>query len=235
MCPESIQELFDNIAERYDSTNCVLSFNLHRIWNERLINSLPQILPENILVDLCSGTGDIALCYLHKAKHTCTITCVDFSSHMLKVAKKKMNEDPICSSHRIHFLQADVQKLPLQNCITDCVTMAYGLRNVHDPFLGIQEAFRILKPGGTFAILELTRPTNRLLKCLHHLYLRYVIPLVGKWFTSNQNAYIHLYRSIQSFLSPQEIEKLFEQVGFSEIQCQSLSGGIATIITGKKL
>lgn len=230
----TIQELFNNIATQYDVTNTALSFNLHRTWNSCLVDVLPKDSEPTVLVDLCSGTGDIAFCYLKKARNPCTVTCVDFSSRMLDEAKKKVAQSPWCKPHRIDFVEADVQKLPLQNCFANSVTMAYGLRNIKNPLLGIQEAFRILKPGGTFAVLELTRPSNRCLRFCHHVYLKYAIPLLGKWFTAQKEAYVYLCQSIQSFLSPKEVEKLFVQAGFSKTRCQSLNGGIATLIIGQK-
>ena len=112
--------------------------------------------------------------------------------------------------------------------------MAYGMRNVHEPIKCIQETLRVLKPGGCFGILELTRPQNRLLRFGHNIYLRTFLPLLGKWLTASPEAYQYLCRSIQAFLSPEELEALLKSNGFVQTRCIPLTGGIATIILGFK-
>ena len=112
--------------------------------------------------------------------------------------------------------------------------MAYGIRNVQDPSLCIQEVFRVLKPGGSFGILELTRPRSLILRAGHHLYLHKLLPLLGKLLTDNQQAYQYLCQSIETFIEPQEIEKLLQYNGFIQTERLCLAGGIATIILGTK-
>ena len=230
--PESIQEMFDSIAKRYDLTNAVLSFSLHRYWNRRLVKTMRQPHPASTLVDLCSGTGDIAFGYLKSIQVPCQAYLVDFSAGMLEYAKQKFEAFP--SSHTIHYIESDVQQLPLPNHLADCATMAYGIRNVKDPARCFQEAFRVLKPGGNLGILELTRPRYRVLRWGHHLYLRYFLPLIGHWLTDNQEAYRYLCQSIHTFIAPEELEKLLQQEGFVETKRISLLGGIATIVVGTK-
>lgn len=232
--PSTIQSMFNSIAKRYDLTNAVLSFSLHKRWNRALISFMRTNTSPHVLLDLCSGTGDIAFEYLHTASVPCRTYLIDFSSEMLEYAKRK---EPHCcfhSSHQLAYIEADVQRLPLPDQFADCVTIAYGIRNVQNPALCMQEVFRVLKPGGSFGILELTRPHSRLLRLGHHIYLRTWLPLLGKWLTDNQQAYKYLCQSIQTFIAPEELKNLLTANGFISTQCHSLTGGIATLLIGHK-
>ncbi len=232
--PSTIQSMFNSIAKRYDRTNAILSLCLHKQWNRTLIRLVSQRSSPHVLVDLCCGTGDIAFNYLHTMPIPCQAYLVDFSSEMLEYAKRKETCYRFSSSHQLFYLEADVQRLPLPNQCADCATMAYGIRNVQDPILCMQDIFRILKPGGCFGILELTRPRSPFLRLGHQIYLRTLMPFLGKWLTDNQQAYQYLCQSIQSFIAPEELKNLLAATGFVRTQCHSLTGGIATIIIGYK-
>lgn len=231
--PKTIQLMFDSIAKRYDLTNTVLSFRLHRYWNRELVKKVKKTLPGHTLLDLCSGTGDIALEYLKASNIPCRAYFIDFSPEMLAFAKEKSREKA-APKHRIEFIEADVQHIPLASDFADNATMAYGIRNVKNPAVCIREAHRLLKKGGVFGILELTQPTNPLLKAGHTFYLRFILPILGKLLTDNQEAYRYLSNSIHTFIAPSEIEKMMKEAGFSETECFPLTGGIATIILGRK-
>jgi demethylmenaquinone methyltransferase/2-methoxy-6-polyprenyl-1,4-benzoquinol methylase len=232
--PDSIRLLFDTIAKRYDRGNAVLSFQLHRWWNRILIRSVLEKSPPNTLLDLCSGTGDVALSYLRRTNAPTRAILLDFSKEMLQVAQHKASKMAL-SHHGLQFLQADAQKIPLPDNSVDAVTIAYGIRNVKDPRRCAEEVFRVLKPGGQFAILELTRPKNRFLRWGHRLYLKLALPRIAGWITSNPNAYHYLTRSIDAFMDPQQMELLLDDVGFRQTYLRRLSGGIASIVYGKKV
>jgi len=231
--PKTIQAMFDHIAKRYDLTNAVLSCYLHRLWNRRLVKSVRHTQPFHTLLDLCSGTGDIAFDYLRSIQIPCQAYLVDFSAGMLAHARRKAASLPQ-SSHVLDYIEADVQSLPFSDQMAECATMAYGIRNVKNPTQCFQEVYRVLKPGGTFGILELTRPQASILRWGHQFYLNYCLPLLGKWLTDNQDAYQYLCRSIHTFIAPEEIEQLLQQQGFISTQRISLLGGTATILLGKK-
>lgn len=187
-----------------------------------------------VLIDLCSGTGDIAYRHLLTTPSACHVYCIDFSKEMLAVAKNKAAKLPLSPEHQLTYIEANVESLPLPSNEADGVTIAYGLRNVTHPEKCIQEAWRTLKPGGCFAILELTRPKNSLLATGHTVYLRWFLPLLGKLLTSNHEAYQYLSTSIHSFLAPDKVEKLLQESGFVNTRSIPLTGGIATIIMGYK-
>jgi demethylmenaquinone methyltransferase / 2-methoxy-6-polyprenyl-1,4-benzoquinol methylase len=231
--PESIQSLFNSIAKQYDKTNGILSLQLHKRWNRSLIDQALAAHHPKTLLDLCCGTGAIALNYLTQAQHPVKAYLLDFSESMLAYAQDQaqaLNLD----KHEINYLHADAQQIPLPNDSVDCTTIAYGIRNIKKPESCIEDVFRVLKPNGTFAILELTKPKNPLLKLGHTLYLKTFVPLLGKFLTSNQDAYRYLCNSIQSFIPAEELEKMMQQSGFQAISTKPLCGGVATLLIGKK-
>lgn len=234
--PSTIQTMFNSIAKRYDLANAVLSLQLHKRWNDLLIYHMiaPQhFQTEQTLIDLCCGTGDIAFHYLKTMPSPCQAYLVDFCSEMLACAKEKSSKFSL-AHHQVHYVESDVQALPFPNELADCTTLAYGIRNVKDPVRCIQEIYRVLKPGGRLGILELTRPSNRLLHAGHQLYLKTILPMLGKWLTNNKEAYQYLKESIHTFISPRELESILIEQGFTHLYRQSLAGGIATIIVGYK-
>lgn len=231
--PATIQSMFNSIAGRYDLTNSVLSFSLHRYWNSSLVRYvLKNSKNTKTVMDLCSGTGDIAFDYLKKVSTPCEVYLIDFSSQMLAHAKEKGKLAP--SQHQLHYIEADVQELPLADESADCATMAYGIRNVQDPARCMREVSRILKEGGCFGILELTRPHSPILRWGHKLYLKGLLPFFGKWLTKNESAYRYLCQSIESFSSPEKLEELLKNNGFARTEVHPLAGGVATIILGYK-
>lgn len=231
--PATIKKMFNNIAKQYDKTNAILSFRMHKHWNRTLINK--AILPSQpeVLLDLCCGTGAVAFEYLKKREHPSKVYLLDFSEKMLECAKSQaMKED--FAHHEIHYLQADAQVIPLLNHSVNCVTMAYGIRNIKNPNLCIKDIYRVLKPGGTFGILELTQPTHPMMQFFHSLYLKNLLPILGKLVTSNIEAYQYLCHSIQTFIPPSELKDLMENQGFQQIEKHSLFGGVATVLVGRK-
>lgn len=231
--PQTVQEMFNAIADSYDTTNSVLSCGLHKQWNQELIRRVRSCQTPHHFLDLCTGTGEIAFGYLKNTSPPCKAYLLDFSSKMLDCARQKASKLSL-ASHSLEYLEADAQRIPLEKQSIQCVTMAYGIRNIHHPPQAIQEIYRVLKPGGCVGILELTRPHNLFFRTLHRLYLKTALPLLGGWMTSNSEAYHYLNKSIDVFMPSKELEELLVTAGFSQINRCSLTGGIATIVTGYK-
>ncbi len=231
--PETIQSMFGNIAKDYDRGNAVLSFSMHRIWNAALVQEVTQGEVGGCLLDLCAGTGDIAFQYLKKCKGNGKAILLDFCGEMLAHAKEKAKEQSY-SAQQTTFIQADAQKIPLEDSSVNHITVAYGIRNVKEPRECLKEALRVLRPGGTFGILELTRPNHPLMKLGHSAYLKTVLPVLGKMVTSDKEAYDYLCNSIHGFISPHELEAQMREVGFVHTVQRPLMGGIATVLTGRK-
>lgn len=230
--PQSIQEMFGSIAKQYDRTNAILSLQMHRLWNNALVKIATANHPTHLL-DLCSGTGEIAFTYLKKSKTSKTVYMIDFCEQMLSSARLK-GDHPQFKHHQLSYIEADAQKIPLESASIDSVTLAYGIRNIQNPLHCLNEVYRVLKPGGLFGILELTEPQNRFLKFSHQIYLKKILPLVGGWLTTNPLAYEYLCNSIQAFIKPDQLEEMLQSSGFSKTSQKKLGFGIATIISGKK-
>lgn len=232
--PETIQKMFDNIATNYDRTNAVLSFCMHHLWNAALVKNVVVPCEPKSLVDLCAGTGEIAFRCIKAAPSLEAVQLIDFSSEMLECAKYKAPKGSVAGPS-ISYLQADVQELPLPDNSVDCMTIAYGIRNVNDPAKCIKEVYRALEPGGSFGILELTQPENFVMRMGHGVYLRTVLPLLGKMLTSDQDAYTYLCNSIHTFVKPAELKQNLLEAGFKHLRVKPLAGGIATLFIAQKL
>lgn len=228
--PEMVREMFGKIAGRYDLTNTLLSFGIHRLWNRRLAQEILKRGPSRVL-DLCCGTGAITRAILQQAQgRSLQVSCVDFCPAMLTHASAKLA--PWAGrGHSLHYLCADAQHLPLAEQNYDAVTVAYGIRNVEVPEKMLAEVLRVLRPGGQLAILELTRPRYGWMRPLHAAYLRLFVPLIGCLSTKEREAYRYLARSIQGFIDPSELERRMREAGFERVQKRALFGGVCTLLT----
>lgn len=231
--PKEIEALFDAVAPRYDCGNAVLSFQLYRLWNRFLIQRVLRNRPPGVFLDLCCGTGDIALGYLQRCPHPTTAYLLDFSTEMLaRCRQKAARMSP--GGHELHYVHADALQLPLSDASVDAVVVAYGIRNVADPLRCLQEALRVLRPEGQLGILELTRPTHRWLRWGHRLYLSRVLPWMASCFSAHPEAYDYLGESILAFMPPFQLLKQMQDVGFRSVSSKALCGGIATAFWATK-
>lgn len=231
--PDSIRKMFNSIAENYDKTNAILSLQMHRRWNSALVKNAIMPAKPKILLDLCCGTGAIAFEYLQSTQQPTKAYLLDFSEGMLECAQERAKTKNL-QQHDINFLQADAQTIPLVENSVDCATIAYGIRNVGDPEKCIRDVYRVLRPQGTFGILELTQPKNPLLCFGHKIYLKTVLPIVGKLTTANQEAYEYLCNSIHSFIPPKSLSDAMALAGFTNIRKTQYLGGVATLLIGTK-
>lgn len=238
--PASIQAMFSRIAHCYDRGNATLSLQMHRIWNRRLVQEVlfwPR--PPERLLDLCCGTGEITFTYLRELlksrfrRQASDIILMDFSADMLHEAERKAaaRARGQCS---LQFVPGDAQAIPLPNDSMDAIVIAYGIRNVANPSLCLNEVYRVLKPGGRVGILELTRPNNALLRAGHTIYLRTVVPLLSRLVTPDRGAYRYLSQSIEAFMSVDELHHALRMAGFHHSWCKPLMGGIGTLLFGQK-
>jgi demethylmenaquinone methyltransferase / 2-methoxy-6-polyprenyl-1,4-benzoquinol methylase len=230
--PSSIRSLFSHIAPGYDRTNAVMTFGLYKRWNRHLIRLCEERL-HGPLLDLCAGTGEIALGYLARCPGKRKATLLDFCPEMLEVARFKAQRWNL-ERHDISYVEADAQSLPLADESVSGVTMAYGIRNVHDPLECAAEVHRCLTPGGFWAILELTRPRLALLRWGHKIYTRTCLPLIGRLLTSNEEAYNYLSSSVQHFITPTDLSNSLTTKGFTLKETRPLFFGVATLIILEK-
>lgn len=228
--PQSVRDLFSSIASDYDRGNKTLSFNLHLHWNRKLAQSVAKKASEGNYLDLCAGTGDIAFMLHSLGVHPKNAWLLDFCPEMLQIAKSKCP-----TSFHPTYLTADASAIPLPSTSFDAVTIAYGIRNVASPTSCFSEVFRILKPSGELAILELTRPSSPLVRFCHTLYLTTLLPLLGRLITRNGAAYSYLSSTIRSFSSPAALASQLQDAGFAPPTITPLLFGTATLIHTSKL
>ncbi|ATW10209.1 bifunctional demethylmenaquinone methyltransferase/2-methoxy-6-polyprenyl-1,4-benzoquinol methylase UbiE [Chlamydia trachomatis] len=216
----NIQIMFDSLAPTYDKINGILSLGLHIAWNNALVSLLGET---NHLLDLCAGTGRVALSYVQNYPRA-SATLVDFSTKMLENVQKRHPSAPFSC------ITSDVTHLPLPDNTFRLASMAYGLRNLSYPLEALREVYRVLQPGGHLGILELTRPaTYNPVYLLHKLYLNLVVPSVGRFYSGNSYAYSYLKESIRDLPRDAALEAIFHAAHLRPIRKRKLLFGTATI------
>jgi demethylmenaquinone methyltransferase / 2-methoxy-6-polyprenyl-1,4-benzoquinol methylase len=227
-----IRSMFNHIAPSYDFLNHLLSLNVDHYWRWRTTRLVPPQGTEPIL-DLCTGTGDLALAYDRAAHGTVPIIGADFCHEMLVRAEAKV--DKIKASARIRFLEADAQRLPFPDHHFQISCVAFGLRNVTDTDKGIAEMVRVTRPGGKVAILEFSQPRGWLFSRFYRFYFRHVLPLIGQAISrSKDNAYRYLPQSVLEFPDGEALAARLRKHGLMDVAWHPLTFGIATLYVGTK-
>ncbi|ABE04329.1 bifunctional demethylmenaquinone methyltransferase/2-methoxy-6-polyprenyl-1,4-benzoquinol methylase [Rickettsia bellii] len=229
-----VNSVFSNVADKYDLMNDLMSFGMHRLWKDEFIRQIPN-LNSNIL-DVASGSGDIALKLAKKAKDrgsNISLTLSDINEEMLRQAKKKSIDLNLFQN--LKFTVASAEELPFPDNSFDYYTIAFGIRNVPDINKALKEAYRVLKPMGKFICLEFSKVKESLLQDFYKFYSFNVIPKIGQIITGNKEAYDYLVESIDLFPSQDEFRIMIKEAGFEEINYKNLSGGIVAIHSAYKL
>ncbi len=226
-----VREMFGRIAPRYDLLNHLLSFDIDKLWRRRVAKRFRAVLqnPNARVLDLCCGTGDLALAFRREAPKGAGITGSDFAPEMLVRARAKAN----VSNGKIEFVEADALSLPFADASYDLVSCAFGFRNLANYQRGMQEIVRVLKPGGAVAILEFAEPPGKIFGALYRFYFRHVLPRLGGLISGNASAYAYLPSSVRKFPSPKELMAHLEQAGFVDVRYERWTGGIVTLHTGR--
>jgi demethylmenaquinone methyltransferase/2-methoxy-6-polyprenyl-1,4-benzoquinol methylase len=226
---EQVATMFNNIAPKYDFLNQLLSLGIHKGWRKKAIRLLKADQPRHIL-DIATGTADFAIeaMKLNPDK----VTGVDISEGMLKLGQEKVNK--LGLQNKIKLTIGDSENLPFENNSFDAITVGFGVRNFENLEKGIADIYRVLKPGGSVAILEFSKPQYFPVKQVYYLYFRYITPFIGKLFSKDNSAYTYLPESVNAFPSGSEFLKVLEKAGFKENKAIPLTFGIASIYVAKK-
>lgn len=229
---EKVQKMFGQIAPKYDRMNHVLSMNVDHYWRWYTVRKLKPTPGEPIL-DVCTGTGDLAISFYKKTKGKSEIVATDFCPEMLEIGEKKQAKYP--DDKRIRFIEADTQQLPLEDDRFHIVTVAFGLRNVSDTMAGLREMVRVCRPGGQVAVLEFTMPRRQPIKGMYKWYFRNILPRIGQWFARNDsNAYEYLPETVGEFPQYEALTELMSEAGLKDTRYIPLTFGIATLYIGTK-
>ena len=221
--PDAVREMFGGIARRYDLANHILSCGCDFHWRKRAAEIVAGWNP-NTIVDLAAGTGDLTLA-LEKALPNSEVIAADFSEEMLAVAKAK-------GVRRV--VSADALALSFADRAFDCLTIAFGLRNIEDWNAALREMARVLTTNGNLLVMEFSLPSMSILRTIYRFYLHRLMPIFGSFLTRKKTAYDYLGDSIEQFPGGKELVRLIEANGFSNAAAEPLSGGIVAIYTATK-
>lgn len=225
-----VEEMFDNISPKYDALNHILSLNIDKIWRKKTIKKLKPFAPYTIL-DIATGTGDFAVAASKLGD--VSITGIDISGGMLTVAKNKIAKQNL--EHKIQFQKADSENLPFDDNVFDACIVGFGVRNFENLNKGLAEILRVLKPGGTFFVLEFSKPVSIPFKQLYMFYFMHILPFIGRIVSKDKRAYNYLPESVKEFPDGESFLTILADVGFVKNQCFRQTFGIASIYEAHKL
>jgi demethylmenaquinone methyltransferase/2-methoxy-6-polyprenyl-1,4-benzoquinol methylase len=229
-----IRRMFGQIAPWYDFLNHLLSLNIDKRWRQTTAKFVPPAPAVNgPILDLCTGTGDLAFTYDRVANGSVPIIGADFCHEMLVRAIEKART--LGAAERVRFVEADAQALPFPSDTFQLVTNAFGLRNITDPDRGLSEMVRVLRPGGRLAILEFSKPRHWFFGRMYRAYFRYVLPLLGQLLSrSKESAYRYLPESVLKFPDYEDLAAKLRGHGLTDVRYEPLTFGIATLYVGVK-
>jgi demethylmenaquinone methyltransferase/2-methoxy-6-polyprenyl-1,4-benzoquinol methylase len=225
--PAKIAGMFDAIAARYDLLNTVLSAGVDRYWRWRAVRSL-RLTGRETAVDLCTGTADLVVA-LAKPGRAARVVGVDFSAAMLRRGLTKIRDK--AGAARTGLARGDAMRIPLASASADGLTMAFGIRNVRDHADAVADCFRVLKPGGRLAILEIGMPRLPVLRTVYAWYFTRLLPRIGRLVSRHADAYTYLPASVGAWETPEAFSATLEAVGFAEVRAVPLTLGTVYLFT----
>ena len=223
-----VNSVFSEVYNKYDFMNDVMSFGVHRIWKSKFIDWMNPS-HNSSLIDVASGTGDIAKIFSLRNKNLSEITCVEPNEGMYKKGQSNL-----INFKNIKWIKANAETLPVKDNMYDFYSISYGIRNVSDINKTLKEAYRVLKPGGRFMCLEFSKINNELLSFIYKNYSK-AIPILGRYVVGSSKPYDYLINSIDSFYNQEQLLKLIAKNGFENLEYRNLSNGISAIHSGWKI
>lgn len=226
---EQVTKMFDNISKEYDGLNRVISFGIDVKWRNKVVNMVAESKPETIL-DIATGTGDLAISLAKTDAKS--IVGLDISDGMLEVGRQKIKKKTL--TDRIKMINGDSENLPFEANSFDAITVAFGIRNFENLEKGLVEILRVLKPSGTFIILETSVPTKTPFKQGYNFYSKNILPNIGKLFSKDRSAYKYLSESASVFPFGEELNNILRKIGFINVKDLPQTFGVATIYSASK-
>jgi demethylmenaquinone methyltransferase/2-methoxy-6-polyprenyl-1,4-benzoquinol methylase len=224
-----IRDVFSISAPYIDLLSSAFSFGIADLWRRKLI-ALSGIKRGDRVLDVCTGTGKLISMISHKVEEHGSVTAIDFCPDVLEIAQKRVNLHPV----HISFVLANAKSLPFPDSSFDSVTVAFGMRNIPETIPALREIRRVLKPGGGFCCLELTRPRKKWFLTVYKFYIFRIMPFLAKLIMNSAVPYNYLPMSIFTFYSPGEFCRVIEESGFEAVHVRTLTCGAATIFTSVK-
>lgn len=225
-----VTKMFDTISEEYDDLNRVISFGIDQKWRKKVVKIVRNKNADSIL-DIATGTGDLAIMFAKNTKAS-NIVGLDISEGMLSVGRKKVAQEQL--ENRIKLIVGDSEKLPFSDNSFDAISVSFGVRNFETLETGLSEILRVLKPNGTFVILETAVPTKFPFKQGYLFHSNIILPLIGKLFSKDKKAYGYLSESAANFPHGKALNNILQKVGFISVQDYPQTFGVASIYTASK-
>ena len=223
-----VREVFDSVAASYDIMNDVMSFGIHRVW-KRIVVDMAGIRPGQQVLDLAGGTGDLTRLMAARVGRQGGIVLSDINAAMIRNGRSRLLDHGVAGN--VSFIQANAEQLPFADRRFDCITIAFGLRNVTHKQAALEAMYRCLKPGGRLLILEFSRPA-RALKPAYDFYSFNILPRLGGWIARDADSYRYLAESIRMHPDQQTLQDMMEAAGFEDCDYHNRSGGIVAIHRG---
>lgn len=227
-----VGQIFHRVAQKYDLMNDLMSLGIHRLW-KRFAVDFCAVRPGETVLDLASGTGDLAFRMAPRVGAKGRIILADINESMLRIARDRFTDHGLVGN--VSFLIANAEQLPLPENSVDCLTIAFGLRNVTDKHAALAQMFSVLKTGGRAIILEFSRPYSARVQKIYDAYSFGVLPKLGKWVLNDSDSYQYLAESIRKHPDQETLKSTMQQIGFARCDYYNLSGGIVAIHRGYKL
>ncbi|MGQ4806800.1 Demethylmenaquinone methyltransferase [Candidatus Entotheonellaceae bacterium PAL068K] len=225
----AVRQMFAAITWRYDLINSVLSFGLHHHWRRQAVVS-SGVQPGASILDLCSGTADLAVAFARRLGGEGQVIATDFCEPMLEYGLHKASRRQV----PLVFALADAQCLPFQDAVFDCVSVAFGLRNVDGLATALGEMYRVLRPGGVALVLEFGQPQGVVFGLVYRWYARHIMPRVGRWLSGHAEAYAYLPRTAAVFPAGERFVRAMTTQDFAKVRARSLNGGIVFLYTARR-
>ncbi|HLB41332.1 MAG TPA: bifunctional demethylmenaquinone methyltransferase/2-methoxy-6-polyprenyl-1,4-benzoquinol methylase UbiE [Gammaproteobacteria bacterium] len=228
--PSLVNKVFDTVAPKYDLMNDLMSLGLHRLWKQRVVREA-NLRPGQIVLDVATGTGDLAKLFAKTVGTTGKVVMTDVNETMLALGRDKLTDAGFLN---VEYIQANGEQLPFHNNYFDCISIAFGLRNITDKTAVLLSLYRILKPGGKLLILEFSHPQNSLISKLYDIYSFNIIPKLGEWITHDRDSYQYLVESIRMHPDQETLKNMLIATGFEDVVYINLNSGIVALHIGYK-
>lgn len=226
-----VANVFHSVAARYDLMNDLMSGGVHRLW-KRFTIELAAVRPGQTILDIAGGTGDLSYAFAKKVGPEGLVVLADINESMLNVGRDRLTDRGIAGN--LQYAQADAQYLPFPDNTFDCITIAFGLRNVTDKDLALRSMLRVLKPGGRLLVLEFSKPQNPLLEKAYDTYSFKLLPFMGKVVANDADSYRYLAESIRMHPDQETLKGMMEAAGFVNTEYHNMTGGVVALHKGIK-
>lgn len=227
-----VAEVFHSVASKYDLMNDLMSGGIHRAW-KRFTIELSGVRPGQSVLDIAGGTGDLAAKFSRLVSSSGNVVLADINESMLRVGRDRLTDRGVAGN--IFYAQANAECLPFPDNTFDCITIAFGLRNVTHKDQALRSMYRVLKPGGRLLVLEFSKPRNKLLSKAYDAYSFSVLPALGKLITNDADSYRYLAESIRMHPDQETLKSMMADAGFGRCEYYNMTGGVVALHKGLKL